>query len=36
MLNELISRIEVHERVMVNGERQQKIDIYYNFVGIIN
>ena len=35
MLNELISRIEVHERVIVNGERQQKVDIYYNFVGII-
>ena len=29
MLNELVSKIEVHERA-------QKIDIYYNFVGILS
>ena len=37
MLNELVSKIEVHEREITNnGERVQKIDIYYNFVGIID
>jgi len=32
MLNELISKIEVHEREAFNGVRHQRIDIYYNFV----
>jgi len=36
MLNELVSKIEVHEREIADGERVQKVDIYYNFVGIIN
>jgi DNA invertase Pin-like site-specific DNA recombinase len=35
ILNELISKIVVHEREIVDGKREQKIDIYYNFVGII-
>ena len=35
MLNDLVNKIEVHERELVDGERVQKIDIYYNFVGII-
>jgi len=36
MLNELISKIVVYERDVVDGDREQLVDIYYNFVGIIN
>jgi len=36
MLNEIVNKVEVHERKLINGERVQKIDIYYNFVGIID
>ena len=36
MLNELVNKIEVHEREISNGEREQKIDIFYNFVGILS
>ena len=36
MLNELISKIVVYERDVVEGNREQLVDIYYNFVGIIN
>ncbi|WP_094230598.1 DUF4368 domain-containing protein [Urinicoccus massiliensis] len=32
-LNELISKIYVHEKEIVNGEITQTIDIYYNFIG---
>ena len=32
-LNELISKIYVHEKEVVNGEITQTIDIYYNFIG---
>ena len=35
MLNELIEKIIVHECEYENGERTQKIDVYYNFVGIL-
>lgn len=35
ILNELIDKILVHEREIINGERKQKIEIYYNFVRII-
>jgi len=35
MLNELITKIEVHEREIFNGSRMQKVDIYFNFVGSI-
>lgn len=35
ILNELIDKILIHEREIINGERKQKIEIYYNFVGII-
>jgi len=35
MLNELVNKIEVYEREIADGERMQKIDIYYNFVGIL-
>lgn len=33
ILNELISKIYVHEKEVVNGEITQTIDIYYNFIG---
>ena len=41
MLNELVSKIDVHQSVNTNGKKgrwgtwEQKVDIYYNFVGII-
>ena len=36
MLNAIVQKVDVHEREIMNGEREQKIDIYYNFVGIIS
>ena len=33
LLNTLIERIEVHEPEEINGERIQKLDVYYKFVG---
>ena len=33
LLNTLIERIEVHEPEDVDGERIQKLDVYYQFVG---
>jgi ribosomal protein L16 Arg81 hydroxylase len=36
ILNEFISRIEVHAPDKSGGKRKQDIDIYYNAVGIIN
>ena len=36
VLNEFISRIEVHAPEKVNGKRVQQIEIYYNAVGVIN
>lgn len=35
-LNLLIDRIEVHEPVTVRGQREQKLTIYYKFVGQID
>jgi hypothetical protein len=35
ILNELIDKIVIHECEYVDGERTQKIDIYYNFVGLL-
>jgi hypothetical protein len=35
MLNELIEKIVVYECEYENGERAQKIEVYYNFVGIL-
>jgi len=35
-LNELVNMIEVHEREVMDGERHQRINIYYNFVGILD
>lgn len=36
VLNEFISRIEVHAPEKIDGKRTQRIDIIYNAVGIIN
>ena len=36
ILNELIDRIVVHDREMINGERHQQVDIYYKFIGLAN
>jgi site-specific DNA recombinase len=36
MLNGLIEKVVIHERDVSQGERRQKIDIYYNFVGILD
>ena len=33
LLNTLIERIEVHEPEEIDGERIQKLDVYYKFVG---
>ena len=35
ILNEFISRIEVHAPNKENGKRVQQIDIYYRFVGLV-
>ena len=35
ILNEMIEKILVYDAKEVNGEKQQRIDIYYKFVGII-
>ena len=35
LLNELIERIDIHERQQIDGVRHQRIDIYYRFVGLI-
>lgn len=35
VLNELISKIVVHDRREVNGVMRQNIDIYYRFIGLI-
>ena len=36
VLNTLIEKIEVHNPVMVNGMKEQKLTIYYKFVGQID
>jgi len=33
VLNTLIEKIEVHNPIMVNGVREQKLTVYYKFVG---
>jgi len=33
MLNELVEKILVHEADKSSGERKQKVDIYFNFIG---
>lgn len=35
ILNELIEKIVVHEKEIINGEKYQTVDIYYKFIGII-
>lgn len=36
MLNALIEKIVVHEAEIVDGEKIQRLDVYYKFVGIID
>lgn len=36
MIHELIDKIVVHAPITVDGQRTQKIEIYFNFVGEIN
>ena len=36
VLNALIEKIEVHNPVMVNGVKEQKLTVYYKFVGQID
>ena len=36
VLNTLIEKIEVHNPIMVNGVREQKLTVYYKFVGQID
>lgn len=35
ILNELIEKIVVHEKEIINGEKFQMVEIYYKFVGMI-
>ena len=35
ILNELIDRIVIHEKEIINGEKFQTVEIYYKFVGLI-
>ena len=35
ILNELIERIVIHEKEIINGEKSQTVEIYYKFVGVI-
>ena len=36
VLNTLIEKIEVYNPVMVNGVKEQKLTVYYKFVGQID
>lgn len=36
MLNTLIDKIVVHEAEIVDGEKIQRLDVYYKFVGIVD
>jgi len=36
ILNELIDKIVVHEKEIINGEKFQMVEIYYKFVGTIH
>ncbi len=36
ILNELVSRIVVHDRRMEDGVLRQTVDIHYRFVGLLN
>lgn len=35
ILNELIEKIVVHEKEIINGEKYQMVEIYYKFVGFL-
>lgn len=35
ILNELIDKIVVHEKEIINGEKYQMVEIYYKFVGLM-
>lgn len=35
ILNELIEKIIVHEKEIINGEKYQMVEIYYKFVGVV-
>lgn len=35
ILNEMIDKILIYDTEMVDGEKQQRIDIHYKFVGIL-
>lgn len=35
ILNELIEKIVVHEKEIINGEKYQMVEIYYKFVGLM-
>lgn len=35
ILNELIDKIVVHEKEIINGEKYQMVEIYYKFVGLV-
>ena len=35
ILNEMIEKILIYDTETVNGEKQQRMDIYYRFVGIL-
>ena len=36
VVNELIDHIEIGERAVINGKRQQDMKIYYRFVGLVD
>jgi len=36
ILNTLIDKIVVHEAEIINGEKVQKLDVYYKFVGMLD
>lgn len=36
ILNELIEKIVVHEKGIIDGEKYQMVEIYYKFVGMVN
>lgn len=36
ILHELVEKIVVHERIKENGKKYQQVDIYYNFVGLVD
>ncbi len=35
ILNELIEKIVVHEKEIINGKKYQTVEIYYKFVGLV-